>query len=252
MKISKKAKPLNEAFELTTDTFLPAMEYRHIYNKHVVCVTDARGYAQPGNKSLFDLRVDASDGFIPLWDKGVTLNWRFSKSFASYFKNPDAAKQGVKQLLGKAIAAWGAACPVKFKENNDAWDFEIDMHKEDCDASGCVLASAFFPNQGQNVLYIYPTLFKQPAKEQLETIEHEIGHIFGLRHFFANIEEKEWQSELFGKDNPFSVMNYGAKSILTPDDINDLKRLYEMVWKGQLTSINGTEIRKFVSYHMAK
>lgn len=252
MKTIKKLKSVNKDFELTTENFLPATEYRHVYNKHVVCVTDAKGYAQPNNRSLFDIRVDASDGFIPLWDKGVTLNWRFNKSFGSYFKNPDAAEKGLKQLLGKAITGWGPACPIRFHENNDAWDFEIAMHKEDCDATGCVLASAFFPNQGQNTFYIYPTMFKQSEQEQLETIQHEIGHIFGLRHFFANIEEKAWKSELFGKDNPFSIMNYGAKSKLTADDINDLKRLYELVWNGELTSINGTEIKKFLAFHMTK
>jgi hypothetical protein len=85
----------------------------------------------------------------------------------------------------------------------------------------------------------------------METMEHEIGHIFGLRHFFANISEKEWSSELFGTDSAFSIMNYGDKSKLTADDIKDLKILYELVWSGKLTEINGTEIKLFKSYHMS-
>lgn len=252
MKATKKSTAKNPAFDLKTSSFLPANEYRHIYNKHVICVTDSKGHAQPDNRDLTEIRVDATDGFIPLWDKDVSLNWRFSKSFGSYFKHPDAAKVSVRKLFGEAIVAWKDACPVKFHEVKDAWDFEIAMHKEDCDNSGCVLASSFFPGAGQSTFYIYPTMFNQTHQEQKETIEHEMGHIFGLRHFFANISETKWKSELFGTDNPFSIMNYGAKSKLTDSDIKDLKRLYHLVWTGQMTEINNTRIKKFVSYHMSR
>lgn len=250
MKTTKKSKPINKDLELKSSSFLPVKELRHVYNRHVVCVTDSRGFPQPDNKNINEIRVDASNGIIPLWAKGVTLNWRFSKSFGSFFKKPEAAKAHVRKLFGEAIGAWKDACPVKFHEDKDAWDFEILMHKTDCDISGCVLASAFFPDPGKNKFYIYPTMLEESYQEQLETTEHEIGHIFGLRHFFADISEKAWKSELFGKNKPFSIMNYGNKSKLTSSDINDLKRLYKLVWSGDLTEINGTRIKKFVSYHM--
>jgi hypothetical protein len=244
-------KTKNTDFELITTSFLPDEKHRHVYKKHVICVTDSKGCANPDDKDQLELRLDATYGVIPLWEKGVTINWRFNKSFGSYFAKPEAAKAGIKQLLGKAILAWQDACPVKFHEDNDAWDFEIAMHQEDCDASGCVLASAFFPSPGQNTLYIYPTMFKQDEKEQLETIIHEIGHVFGLRHFFANLETG-YRSVLFGTDNEISIMNYGDKSTLTSTDILDLKKLYNLVWSGQLTEINGTKIKLFTSYHMSK
>ena len=251
-KTTKKATVENPAFELKTSSFLPSSEFRHVYNKHVICVTDSKGYAQPDNRELAEIRVDASDGFIPLWEKGVSLNWRFNKSFGSFFKNPDAAKAKIRKLLGDAIVAWKDACPIKFHEDKDAWDFEIAMHKEDCDNSGCVLAASFFPGPGQNTFYIYPTMLAQTYEEQKETFEHELGHVFGLRHFFANISEKQWKSELFGTNNPFSIMNYGAKSKLTPNDIKDLKRLYDLVWSNKLTEINGTKIKKFTAYHISR
>jgi hypothetical protein len=252
MKAVKKTKVKNADFELKDSSFLPADEYRHIYNKHVICVTDSKGYAQPNNMDMAELRLDASNGFIPLWEKKVTLNWRFNESFGRHFKNAVAAKAGIRKLFGEAILAWKDSCPVKFHEDNDAWDFEIAMHRTDCDNTGCVLASAFFPDQGQHTFYIYPTMLEQSRTEQLETLEHEIGHIFGLRHFFANISEREWKSELFGSDSPFSIMNYGDKSKLTAADIKDLKRLYQLVWNGELTEINGTPIKKFVSFHMSR
>ncbi len=253
MKAIKKKIIKNPAFELNTDSFLPEEKFRHVYNGRVICVTDSKGYEQPDEHTGDDLTmlvVDSTKGFIPLWDKDVSLNWRFSKSFGSFFKDPEAAKKSIRKLFGQAIISWKAACPVKFHEVKDDWDFEIAMHKEDCDNGGCVLASSFFPGTGQNTFYIYPTMFQQSPQEQLETIEHEMGHIFGLRHFFAKIKEAKWKSEIFGTHSPFSIMNYGAKSKLTANDIKDLQRLYKLVWDGQLTEINGTKIKKFVSYHM--
>ena len=41
-------------------------------------------------------------------------------------------------------------------------------------------------------------MFAQNRKEQVDTFIHEIGHVFGLRHFFANISETAWPSEIFG------------------------------------------------------
>ncbi|MBA3285358.1 MAG: hypothetical protein H0U27_09930 [Nitrosopumilus sp.] len=80
---------------------------------------------------------------------------------------------------------------------------------------------------------------------------HEIGHIFGLRHFFANISESQWPSEIFGVHSKFSIMNYGELSALTDDDKKDLKSLYRSVWKGEIKEINGTPIRLVKPYHTA-
>lgn len=252
MKSVRKPIVVNPDFELNGDSFLPVEEYRHVYNRRVICVTDAKGYSQPDNKNLAEIRLDSSAGFIPLWDKDVTLNWRFNKSFSSRFKKPDIVKAAIRKLFGEAILGWKDACPIKFREVKDGWDFEIAMHAPDCDNSGCVLASSFFPDGGQHTFYIYPTMLQQTHQEQIDTIEHEMGHIFGLRHFFANISETEWKSELFGKNTSFSIMNYGDKSKLKPADIRDLKRLYELVWSGRLTAINGTSIKKYVPFHMTK
>src|SRR5881398_2959750 len=123
MKAKSTSVKANSDFDLKTTSFLPAKEYRHVYNKHVICVTDSKGYPQPDNKDIIKIRVDSSNGFIPLWDKGVSLNWRFNKSFKNHFKKPDAAKEGVRRLFGEAIVAWGDACPIKFHEDDDAWDF---------------------------------------------------------------------------------------------------------------------------------
>jgi hypothetical protein len=112
-----------------------------------------------------------------------------------------------------------------------------------------VLASAFFPDAGRHKLYVYPILFRQPHQEQVETLCHEIGHSFGLRHFFAKVSETGSPSELFGKQKKFTIMNYGSLSKLTKTDKADLKKLYTLAWSGQLTQINGTPIHLVKPYH---
>lgn len=167
------------------------------------------------------------------------------------FENPATAKTAIRKLFGKSLLEWGDAAPVKFAERDDAWDFEIVMRKtDDCDINGCVLASAFFPDAGRHKLTLYPKMFSQSEAEQIETLVHEIGHIFGLRHFFADVSETEWPSEIFGTHKAFSIMNYGNKSKLISEDKADLKNLYATAWAGALTQINGTPIRFVRPFHI--
>lgn len=217
----------------------------HVFGKaHHVCRTERRGHAMPRGRSLFEIVVDASEGFIPLWAPNSILRYRFDQASLKRFRNAAAAREAIRQLFGEALLAWGDAVPLRFHESRSKVDFEIVVRNaDDCDLSGCVLASAFFPDSGKHKLIIYPKMFTQPRNEQVETLIHEVGHIFGLRHFFAQVSETAWASEIFGTHNRFSIMNYGADSVLTDADRADLKSLYEQVWAGTLLGINGTPIK---------
>ena len=197
-----------------------------------------------------EIVLDASEGFIPLWAKDTTLRWRLQERSLRLLEDPAAARTAIRKLFGKALLAWGDAAPVKFAERSDAWDFEIVVRPVDnCSVNGCVLASAFFPDSGRHKLTLYPKMFEESSQEQVETLVHEIGHIFGLRHFFADVSETAWPSRVFGAHKPFSIMNYGSKSELTIDDKSDLKSLYQTAWTGALTNINGTPIRFVRPFH---
>lgn len=224
----------------------------HKLGKKGVCTTDERGFPTPGDQSMKDLVLDASEGFVPLWAYGSTLRWCFDDVSLASLDNPTQAERDVRRLITEATLAWDDAAPVKFKEEREAYDFRVVVHNVDrCTPFGCTLASAFFPDSGRHELNIYPRMFQQSNKEQIDTMTHEMGHIFGLRHFFANVRESQWPSEIFGNHRPFSIMNYGSQSELTNDDKHDVKRLYQGVWSGRLADINGTPIRLFKPYHAA-
>lgn len=222
----------------------------------IICVTDSRGQpkhqwrsevAEAVRKASGDLRteivVDASEGFIPLWDEDVTLRWRFNEVSMQAFAEPEAAKTAIEALFYEAVDSWDIGCPVKFERDEARYDFEIVMRSQArCNLNGCVLASAFFPDGGQHEVVLYPTMFEQPREEQLETLVHEIGHIFGLRHFFALISEQDWPAIIYGEHKKFSIMNYGADSKLTDADKADLRDLYDKVWSREIVTLNGTRV----------
>lgn len=215
-----------------------------LVDDRIVCDTEGRGHATPGGRPPAEIVVDATEGFIPLWRAGSILKWRFQERSFAEADDPDGSQAAVVELMSEALLKWGSAAPVTFTRDDDLWDFEIVLRNAPhCSPQGCVLASAFFPDAGRHELLIYPTMFEQVRKEQIDTLIHEFGHVFGLRHFFAEVSETAWPFEIFGEHNPFSIMNYGAMSELTDADRRDLTDLYRLAWAGQLTNINGTPIR---------
>ncbi|MFO0798112.1 MAG: hypothetical protein U0804_11610 [Gemmataceae bacterium] len=225
----------------------------HVINaaKGIVCATERRGHPTPQGRSPLDLVLDAPGGTIPLWGPDTTLRWRFREESFDYFADPEKAMEAVRKMCSKALRKWGAALPVAFTYDDGLWDFEIVMSgSNNCNNMGCTLASAFFPGSGQNKIMLYPRLFEEGPDEIVETLCHEFGHTFGLRHFFALTSEQSWPAKIFGRHDQVSIMNYGANSTLTDADKEDLEELYRMAWSGELTHVNGTPIR-FVSPYSA-
>lgn len=240
-----------DPFRLKPDAVAPASEKSQIHrygaDNHIICATESRGSV----RDIAELQLDATQGFIPLWREGAILRWRFQAQSLARFEAPDAVKANIEALLCKALQAWGEAVPIAFARDDDAWDFQIVIQEvERCNAQkACVLASAFFPDPGRHDLVIYPTLFKQDLAEQVETIAHELGHVFGLRHWFAPQHEAAFPSIPYGSQRPVSIMNYGPDSQLTDEDRKDLMALYAGAWSGKIKHINGTPIRLVAPFH---
>ena len=221
-------------------------------DRNIICVTDGLptaknaqvGEARKRVDRRFEIVVDASEGFVPLWAENSTLRWRFNAVSLEAFQDPDGAREAIRTLFADAVAAWDTACPLAFVEDDALYDFEIVVRSEKrCSANGCVLASAFFPDGGQHELIIYPSMFEQVHDEQVATLVHEIGHVFGLRHFFALVSEGAWPAIIYGEHKKFSIMNYGDESQLTDVDKADLSALYKAVWEGKISALNGTPVR---------
>lgn len=237
-------------FELLDPTQETQDDQTHVIREDVICSTEPRGHSTPKGASLIEIVLNAPNGFIPLWAPNTTLRWRFQEASLRRFARPDAVKVEVENLLGEALLAWGDAVPVKFVQADELWDFEIVVRDSDnCNPKGCTLARAFFPDAGRHELIMFPKMFAQDRQEQVETLVHELGHIFGLRHFFALVDEAAFPAVIFGTHSTFSIMNYGEDSRLTDADRNDLKQLYTQVWSGKIEAINGTKIRLVKPFH---
>jgi hypothetical protein len=224
----------------------------------VRCITESRfpppapsaraGGIQP------EIVVDVHRGKVPLWAPSTILNWRFDERSLERYEDPEAMKRKVRRLLREAVDAWEDAAPVTFTESHKGWDFEIAIRKrKDCDESGCTLASAFFPDSVRQRVLLFPTLFDESRTEQHLTMVHELGHIFGLRHFFADTDadEKKFPSLIFGQHSRFTIMNYGSESRLTQADRKDLKRLYKAAWSAEPEAEIGKQVRLVKAPHVA-
>jgi hypothetical protein len=139
--------------------------------------------------------------------------------------------------------------PVRFSQRDDAWIFEIVVSPVDeCSPERMRSGPRVLPGRLPARADDLPQDVTQPRKEQVDTLAHEIGHTLRLRHFFANVSEQAWPSEVFGTHAAFSITNYGAKSELTDEDRSDLQHLYQLARSGQLTHINGAPIRLVTAF----
>jgi len=231
-------------------SLLPPIEMRNRYGERnrVICWADQASLPQSSTPDS-RLIADATDGII-LWKQGCTLNYGFNASSFQLSSSPELTIAAVRTLFAHALAGWGDSAPVRFIEANNAYDFEFVLKpRASADELSSALAKSFFPSNRQEKFEIYPLLFEQSVAEQIETLQHELGHVFGLRHFFAR-EAEAGLAVLFGTDTPFSIMNYGVESTLSQADLSDLIKLYSMAWDGRLRSINQIPIGFVLPYHL--
>jgi hypothetical protein len=190
---------------------------------------------------------------IPRWqasksDPTELLYFVIRDGFASDEDFDDAAS-----AFQQAADDWNAlAFGVKITRTMDQNQAHFVVRYFMPDEDQGVLASAFFPNNVQDVLIYDRSLTSDSGKRSLKSILlHEIGHIIGLRHEFAitgkgapsGRPERDAPAKQFGSQNANSVMAYVFPPTMQETDKHDVKEFYKL---SNGFMIDGVRVTDFV------
>ncbi|EXJ57156.1 hypothetical protein A1O7_07501 [Cladophialophora yegresii CBS 114405] len=144
--------------------------------------------------------------------------------------------------------AIGFGVNISRTSNRSLANFVVRYFKPTVDEG--VLASAFFPNEVEDVLVYHKTLVEPEWRASLKnTFLHEIGHIIGLRHEFAIVPDtmgngpEQTPAKQFGSKNPHSVMSYEDINNIQDTDKKDVRDFYKLPNNSE---IDGVRIRDYV------
>ncbi|KAE9569732.1 hypothetical protein CGMCC3_g14154 [Colletotrichum fructicola] len=177
------------------------------------------------NDSPFDAIQVGLDSIIPRWKASTALKW-FLKSEG--FPSADGAKLAA-ETMNQAAQDWNdLSFGVSISQTTDeaAANFNLVYQDNPPDEPG-LLASAFFPLQADMDVVIYGTGLKNSENYPLKsTLLHELGHVFGLRHEFAD-EDSRGQIQ-FMEANKDSVMSYNGVVIIEETDKHGIREFYKL------------------------
>ncbi|KAI0469022.1 hypothetical protein F4859DRAFT_488262 [Xylaria cf. heliscus] len=165
--------------------------------------------------------------YIPRWLTGEFVDYVIN---TESFVNPGLARFTARKAV-EAIAMW-QNIGVSFRKvsRDEPATFQIKYRDLPSDGSDDVYAEAFFPQAGPGTLFVYKLALETANGDYLANfLAHEIGHILGLRHIFAE-EDREPRSLLWGSRNESSIMNRFADLSLysvQEQDRTELRSFYD-------------------------
>jgi hypothetical protein len=148
--------------------------------------------------------------------------------YISYFQGwPGGQGQMISDTTWAAASVWNSqnlGVTFQWTTNPAEATFEVVYGG----ANPGFVAMAFFPNgQKGNKLYVYEASFTPQGLNRMQnSLEHELGHIMGLRHEFADTETPA--AVLVGPRNDLSIMSYAANRSIQSTDIKWTRYFYAL------------------------
>ncbi|KAJ4862324.1 metallo-peptidase family m12B reprolysin-like domain-containing protein [Trichoderma breve] len=178
---------------------------------HRSCATQARACAE--------VRIGFG-GQISRWRRGSELSYVICEES---FPTQNSAMLA-KAAMRTATSMWkGIGVRFRQVERHDEATFAVVYE----DSSEGVYAVSFFPRASGGKLILFESSLSN-TDYLANILVHEVGHILGLRHEFADEREPE-PSILIGRENTNSVMNYFkqlSKYQVTEEDLQELAEFY--------------------------
>lgn len=178
-----------------------------------------------------EFRVMVGDfNLIPRWNTRISPSPLVLYYYLDKSTFGDAGNRAteVEELLKQASKLWNDInFGIIFEAATDKTKAHFDVVYEKNGPLGTA-AMAFFPNKVEK-LYIYETLFSSPAfnYQKLNSVTHELGHVLGLRHEHAAVNEGG--AVRIGVINPNSIIGYQRETrSLQESDKAGLKEFYKL------------------------
>ncbi|KAK5995107.1 hypothetical protein PT974_03501 [Cladobotryum mycophilum] len=173
-------------------------------------------------------------GECPRWIPGSVITWAIGQDWQDDADDEANRLHSVEQFKNAAERWNSANIHVTFKQVDSPDDATFVVVRGGRHPRSA--AEAFFPNSNKdNAVVIYDVCFIPLYRDKMwQILLHELGHVLGLRHEFALIDEEGDDATQFGVKNAYSVMSYprpvNQKKLpeLRDTDIEHTRKYYEL------------------------
>ena len=225
----KEKKKLEEAHEVGDNHF-----YTCHYKEEAIAVVASGNASQDIYRGgIVPKLVIGTRGKITIWHNGI-LNYTL---LVDTFPNQIRATQALASF-SRAATEWESKGfrNVLLRYQSSVENSRVII-KYNSTQLGKFRATSYYPNDSEyyyNEITVYPNFYDdgtgtiRTEGQWDSTMEHEIGHILGLRHEFALTGECCKQAVMLGPANPLSIMSYSFSRSIQSTDITSINSLYTL------------------------